>query len=180
MSRTTSHVTRQGLGRGLASSVGGSRLKVAPWHGRDDVVVVSPGRIGRRANRHDVRRCVQQLTHRGVSQAVTPALNLFEAEPFFQAGFILQEELHLLARPVVSTPPEPTRPLRRARPWDRRSVLAVDAKAFDAFWRFDAPALPEAKPQPLPLKPQAHPLTPHVPSRNPASCRAPLSGSISN
>ncbi|MFV0259454.1 MAG: hypothetical protein ACK5PP_13540, partial [Acidimicrobiales bacterium] len=145
MSRTTSHVTRQGLGRGLAASVGGSRLKVAPWHGRTDVAVVAPGRIGRRADRHDVRRCLQQLTHRGVSQVVTPALNLFEAEPFFQAGFTLHEELHLLARPIVSAPPEPTRPLRRAWPWDRRAVLAVDAEAFDSFWRFDASGLTEAK-----------------------------------
>jgi ribosomal protein S18 acetylase RimI-like enzyme len=92
-----------------------------------------------------VLRCVDGLGRRGVAAAVTPALSPFEAEPFYRAGFTLHENLHLLARYLDAPPPVPGHRLRRGRPWHRRKVLAIDAKAFEQFWRFDAKALRDAR-----------------------------------
>ena len=79
---------------------------------------------------------------------MTPALSPFEAEPFYQAGFRLYERLHLLscrladvARPSADGPAR----LGNGRRWHDQSVLAVDARAFKGFWRFDHLALAEAK-----------------------------------
>jgi ribosomal protein S18 acetylase RimI-like enzyme len=93
----------------------------------------------------EIVRCVADLEGRGVERAVTPALNPYEAEPFFQAGFELHEELHLLARSIDTRPPEPTHRLRGGRPWHRRRVLDIDARAFDQFWQFDKFSLKEAR-----------------------------------
>jgi ribosomal protein S18 acetylase RimI-like enzyme len=86
-----------------------------------------------------------ELTARGVTDAVTPALSPYEAEPFFQAGFTLHEELHLLARPLDTTPPAPTHRLKPGRPWHRRRVLEIDTRAFEEFWQFDKSSLKEAR-----------------------------------
>jgi GNAT superfamily N-acetyltransferase len=92
-----------------------------------------------------VARCVDGLGRRGIVAAVTPALSPFEAEPFLRGGFTLHENLHLLARYLDVVPPPATHRLRRGRPWHRRRVLGIDAKAFEQFWQFDANALREAR-----------------------------------
>jgi ribosomal protein S18 acetylase RimI-like enzyme len=107
--------------------------------------MVGPARNTGRPDTTDVERCLAGLRRRRVLQAVTPALNPFEAEPFRQAGFTVHEELHLLARPITDPLPRPGHPMRRGRPWDNRRVLALDAMAFEDFWRFDSAALKEAK-----------------------------------
>ncbi len=93
----------------------------------------------------EISACIADLEERGVTSAVTPALSPFEAEPFFQAGFSLHENLHLLARYIDDEPPPSDHRLRRGRPWDRPRVLEVDGAAFERFWRFDKLSLKEAK-----------------------------------
>lgn len=129
----------------MASSVGGHRLKVAPWQGEAQVALVGPARVRRSPNPTEILRCVKELERRGVVRAVTPALSPFEAEPFFQAGFELQEELHLLARHIDQRIPSPNHRLRPGRPWHRKRVLDIDARAFDSFWQFDKFSLKEAR-----------------------------------
>ncbi|MCP5033371.1 MAG: GNAT family N-acetyltransferase [Actinomycetia bacterium] len=145
MSPTTSPAPRTGLTRSRASNVGGHRLRVAPWQGQAFVALVGPARSSRAPTVPEISRCVAELEARGVERAVTPALSPYEAEPFFQAGFRLNEELHLLARSIDRKPPEPTHRLRNGRPWHRNKVLDIDARAFDQFWQFDKFSLREAR-----------------------------------
>lgn len=152
-------------GRGLA----GPRLRPAPrhlrvarWQGDPYTALVGPARTRRSPTVREIERCMRQLEKRGVGQAVTPALNPVEAEVFFQAGFVLHERLHLLARTlntdVLGRDPESIKvgdtpshramgegiELVRAKRHHRRTMLAIDARAFQGFWRFDDMSLREA------------------------------------
>jgi len=129
----------------VAAAVGGHRLRVTPWQGHAFTALVGPSRSHRPPAASELAACLEALGERGVSRAITPALSLYEAEPFFQAGFSLHEGLHLLARYIDEEPPAPTHRLRRGRPWDRPRVLALDGQAFEEFWRFDAFSLKEAR-----------------------------------
>lgn len=129
----------------MASTVGGHRLRVAPWQGEPTVALIGPARARRAPTNTEIVRCIDDLARRGVVRAVTPALSQYEAEPFFQAGFEVHEELHLLARYIDGPPPAPTHRLRRGRPWHRKRVLDIDARAFETFWQFDKFSLKEAR-----------------------------------
>lgn len=139
-------------GSGVGLSV--RHLRVARWQGDPYTALVGPARIRRGPTAADVQRCLSRLERRGVEKAVTPALNPMEAEPFFQAGFTLYERLHLLARDLgattvctrarVEAEPAPGVELVQARRWHRRTMLDIDAKAFQGFWRFDHYSLGEA------------------------------------
>ena len=118
---------------------------MSPWQGQTFVALVGPARSSRGPTAAEIRRGVAELEDRGVREAVTPALSPYEAEPFFQAGFELHEELHLLAHYLDSPPPAPKHRLRRGRPWNRRQVLEIDRRAFDSFWQFDKFSLKEAR-----------------------------------
>lgn len=129
------------------------RLRVVPWQGDDHIALVGPATAGRSPNADQIRNCVRALDERGVYQAVTPALTPYEAEPFFQAGFRLFERLHLLscqigtAADIDNDPVSKSDGVRLAhgRPWHRGTVLDVDGRAFQGFWRFDKIALNEAR-----------------------------------
>lgn len=129
----------------MAASLGGNRLRVAPWQGHAFVALVAPARTRQQPSRGEISTCIDELAARGVTSAVTPALSPYEAEPFYQAGFELHERLHLLALTIEEKPPRPSHRLRRGRPWDRARVLELDAQAFEPFWRFDAYSLKEAR-----------------------------------
>ncbi len=72
-----------------------------------------------------------------------------DGRPFLNAGFELQERLHLLALRLPSA--AAFRPridggrTYPARVWHRARVLDIDARAFDSFWRFDDRTLKEAR-----------------------------------
>ena len=140
-----------GLARGrrpLGIASWARRLRVVPWQGDRFVALVGPVRAGRLPDPDDVRRCLQALQQRGVDRAVTPALNPFEAEPFYQAGFELLERLHLLSCPLDRASHGPIDSPARSRPgrrWHDPAVLEVDRRAFSGFWRFDKLALREAR-----------------------------------
>jgi len=118
---------------------------VTPWQGHAFIALIGPSRAQRSPTPSEILACIEALRQRGVTQAVTPALSAFEAEPFFQAGFTQHEALHLLARYIDTEPPKPTHRLRRGRPWDRPRVLELDSKAFEQFWQFDSFSLKEAR-----------------------------------
>ncbi len=134
---------RRAFGYGLSR-----RLRVAPWQGSPEVALVGPLRTGRPPTTAEISRCVNALRSDGVSRIVTPALNPFEAEPFFQAGFGLLERLHLLSCSLSQAAPgapEGPASLSAGRPWHEQAVLSVDGRAFTGFWRFDKLALKEAR-----------------------------------
>jgi ribosomal protein S18 acetylase RimI-like enzyme len=149
--------SRAKTGPGLTGSgvgLSARHLRVARWQGDPYTALVGPARIRRGPTVAEIKRCLSRLDRRGVQQAVTPALNAVEAEPFFQAGFTLYERLHLLARNLSATTvctmnrpqaePAAEVELVRARRWHRRIMLDIDAKAFKGFWRFDDYSLGEA------------------------------------
>ncbi len=120
-------------------------LRVVVWRGDPHIGLVGPKRDGRRPTTTDLAFCLDELRRRGVVRAITPALNQFDAQPFFDAGFVLHEHLHLLARRLTRSEPAPTRALRFGRPWHLGKVLSVDAAAFEPFWQFDRVSLREAR-----------------------------------
>jgi ribosomal protein S18 acetylase RimI-like enzyme len=75
---------------------------------------------------------------------VTPALAPPEQRPFLQAGFDVQERLHLLAHDMGDLPDAARHATRRARRPDRERVLEVDRAAFSTFWRLDTAGLKDA------------------------------------
>lgn len=121
-------------------------LRTAAWRGRDDVVLVTlrPGAPPPTAG--EVRALAEQAGAEGVRRLVTGALTEVEGEPFARAGFTVHDRLHLLRHDLVDVP-EPTGPpvrLRRARRTDTEEALAVDARAFEPFWRLDRAGLEDA------------------------------------
>ena len=134
-----------GLTRSWAGPLGGARLRVVPWQGDRYTALVGPRRNGRSLRALDIVQCLELLTARGVSRAVTPAMHPGEGQPFLEAGFVLQERLYLLSRRLEDRPPHPTRSLSTGRPWHRSTVLEIDRRAFETFWRFDSTTLREAR-----------------------------------
>lgn len=124
---------------------GGDRLRAGPWRGDDRVAYIAPHPAGPPPTTEAVRRSCDVLAARGFTEVVTAALGPAESHGFLTAGFTIRERLHLLAhdmRAIQAPPPDVT--LRRGRRSDRAAALAVDAAAFDAFWRLDAAGLEEA------------------------------------
>jgi ribosomal protein S18 acetylase RimI-like enzyme len=93
-----------------------------------------------------VRRCLELLAAQGFQRVITGALSPDEQRGFLEAGFEVQERLHLLVldRSVVLPPVPPGPALHRAGPLRQRGVLEVDATAFAPFWRLDRAGLQEA------------------------------------
>lgn len=118
------------------------RLRIGPWRG--DPAVAQVALVGRLPSDDDLRRCLDELAARGYRNVLTSALGPLEQQPFLRAGFEEHERLHLLGHRLRPLPDAPLYRVRRARRSDREAVTAVDAAAFDAFWRLDAGALDDA------------------------------------
>jgi ribosomal protein S18 acetylase RimI-like enzyme len=116
----------------------GGWARIAPWPGAErDVAHLTVGADSPPADQI-VDRCLVRLRRAGYGGVVTNALTAADSLPFVDAGFHVRERLHLLDHDLARLP-APVLPTRRARRSDRRTVLAVDARAFDAAWRLAAP-----------------------------------------
>ncbi|MEZ5144460.1 MAG: GNAT family N-acetyltransferase [Acidimicrobiales bacterium] len=124
--------------------LGADRLRIGPWRGDPRVAYIAPA-TGRPPSVDAVTECVRLLRRQGYDRALTSALTRAERTPFDEAGFGEHERLHLLRHDLYGLPARPPRRLRRGRWRDQPAVLAVDAAAFDPFWRFDARGLGEAR-----------------------------------
>ena len=110
--------------------------------------------IGRRAARarswhpspdgRGIRAIARQLAEDGYEQAITVALSPTEQEPFRDAGFVLQERLHLLVHHLTAVPPRMTPKPRRARRDDWPAIEQTDAESFSEFWRLGQQGLRQA------------------------------------
>lgn len=123
--------------------LGDERLRIGPWRGDRTTAYVVPLPEGAPLTSAGVRRCLARLRANGFSAVLTAALPPADQRPFADAGFVVHERLHLLARHLDDLPAG-TGEMRRARRRDRAQVLEVDADAFPPFWRLDGPALDDA------------------------------------
>jgi ribosomal protein S18 acetylase RimI-like enzyme len=129
---------------------GADRLRVGPWRGDRSVAYLAPA-PSQPPTTDGLERCLRLLPQQGYRSALTSALNPAEQQPFLAKGFTVHEHLHLLRHHLdgdLSEPPAEhnARPVvRRGRRRDREAVLAVDHRSFDAFWRFDASGLDDAR-----------------------------------
>jgi GNAT superfamily N-acetyltransferase len=125
---------------------GPESARTGRWRADGSVAFLVPVPDGRPASSEFVRRCLRLLAEQGFERVVTGALPPGEQHGFLEAGFVVHEQLHLLALDkALRLPPLPPSPrLRRAGPVRRRGVLDVDAAAFSAFWRLDRAGLKEA------------------------------------
>lgn len=120
-------------------------LQVSAWRGNELVAVLTPRPERPPPSVATVARQLDVLRARGAMRAVTGALNHTQLEPFLANGFSVQEHLHLLRHDLHDLPSDGGgHHLRRARSFDRRTVLAIDALAFDAFWTLDRSGLIDA------------------------------------
>ena len=120
----------------------GERARLASWRADGGVAHLSPMAM-RPLSTDFVGSCLDRLRARGFTLVVTSALSEPECAGFLRAGFDVQEELELLSHDL-NTIPEVLHRLRRPRRRDRALVLAVDAIAFDTFWRLHEGGLEDA------------------------------------
>lgn len=134
---------------------GPERARTRPWRGDEKVAFLHPVPEGPLPSAAFVRRCLDVLAEQGFSRVVTGALSPREMSGFLDAGFGVEEELHLLSHDLRHLPERaesgirgPERPadmrLRRARRDEWPQVLTVDASAFPPFWRLDGRGLSDA------------------------------------
>lgn len=125
-------------------SSGGVELRVRPWRGAPDVAECLASPPGALVPPRLVLDALDRARRHGYRRVVTPALAPSDWRPFVDAGFELRERLHLLAHPLLDLPDRPHLALRRVTRRDHDRVLAIDAAAFQPFWRLDGPSLAEA------------------------------------
>ena len=124
---------------------GSDRFRIGDWHGDARVAYVAPASRSPKPSSDGVRRCLEHLNNAGYRGAITSALRSFEAAPFLQLGFEERERLEVLRHDLAAIPTAPKGiRTRRAHKSDRSRVLAIDAAAFDPFWRLDEAGLLEA------------------------------------
>lgn len=123
---------------------GRERLRTGPWRGDVEVACLSPLPDGPVPSAAFVRDCLDQLAARGFTRVFTTALSVPEQVGFLDAGFRVEEHLHLLVHDLKTLPPLVPGGTRRATNVDRPDVLDIDAKAFPAFWRIDDEGLTDA------------------------------------
>lgn len=122
--------------------VRGGVVRIAAWHGRNDIASLALRGRGSLAPAV-VERVLERIRAAGFREVVTNALAPAASMPFVDAGFSVRSRLHVLVHDLEGLGP-PTDLSRRARRGDRGAILAVDAAAFDEFWRLDEAGLREA------------------------------------
>jgi len=124
--------------------VGRDRVQIGPWKSSATTANVIPFPASESLALAAVHKTVEEAMRHGFSSAYTAALTPQQAEPFFEAGFTLFEELHLLRRALSKEVAVDRSVTRKARKADWDDVLALDALAFEPFWQFDRLALADA------------------------------------
>ena len=126
---------------------GWERARTGPWRGDGRIAYLAPLPPAGTPSVDFLRRCLASLAERGFSRVLTSALAPAEQAGFLALGFEEYERLHLLSHDLRDVPRldrAVSSLLRRARKGDWSAVLAVDAAAFQPFWRLDTAGLREA------------------------------------
>ena len=117
---------------------------MGPWRGDPHTAYVAPVSTTPPPTPGMIRHACAVLADRGYGDVVTGALSATEQRGFLDAGFTVREELHLLGAELHDLPAAPDAGLRRGRRRHRAGALAVDAAAFQPFWRLDESGLEDA------------------------------------
>jgi ribosomal protein S18 acetylase RimI-like enzyme len=120
----------------------GGWARIGPWRQHAEIAHLTLG-VDAPPDPAVIERCLTVLRAGGYEAVVTSALSPADSLPFVDAGFGVRERLHLLAHDLDRLP-HAAPPTRRARRDDRPAILALDATAFDGFWRLDRDGLTEA------------------------------------
>lgn len=126
---------------------GVERARATPWRGDGRLAHLAPARDSQVLSSAFVRHCLTRLAEAGYAGVVTSALAPTEQKGFLDAGFVVEQRLHLLGRDLSGLEEPPAvgdYRLRRARAADMDDVVTVDGTAFDAFWTMDHGALDDA------------------------------------
>lgn len=126
---------------------GEDRIRVRPWRGDPLVAYLAPVPGRSLVSVGSVRRSVEALAARGVTNVFSAAVPPAEEAILSEAGFSVREKLHLLRHDLSGLDDIGHRTkvrLRRSRAGDRREILATDNLAFDEFWAMDSDAFDEA------------------------------------
>jgi ribosomal protein S18 acetylase RimI-like enzyme len=124
---------------------GPDRLRVGPWRSDPDVGELAALVSNRPPRPESIAAGIEALSKLGYRHIVTNALSTGEQAGYLANGFEVQERLHLLGHDLRHIPEPPSaHRLRRGRRRDRPRILAVDATAFDPFWRLDDVGLLDA------------------------------------
>ncbi|HZT66167.1 MAG TPA: GNAT family N-acetyltransferase [Acidimicrobiales bacterium] len=126
---------------------GDQRARTGPWRGDNRVAYLAPAPDTMPLSPEFVRLCMDRLGEQGYERVVTSALSPGEQPGFLDAGFGVEQRLHLLAHDVSDIPEatvdSDTR-IRRPRSAERAIVIELDGRVFDSFWRLDESGLDEA------------------------------------
>jgi ribosomal protein S18 acetylase RimI-like enzyme len=120
----------------------GGVARVAAWHGRPEIASVALLCRGA-PSIEAIETLLERLRAGGYTEVITNALAPGASLPLVDSGFEIRGRLHLLSHDFESLS-GPTRRTRRSGSSDRSAVLAVDAAAFDEFWRLDDVGLQQA------------------------------------
>lgn len=123
---------------------GSERLRTGPWRGNVKIACLSPLPEGPPPSGVFVRHCLEELAAQGFERVLTTALSVPEQAGFLDAGFLVEDHLHLLVHDLQRLPRPAQERTMRATHNDRHRVLDVDADAFPSFWRIDASGLADA------------------------------------
>lgn len=121
----------------------GGVVRIAAWHGRADVASLAVRGRGT-LPAASVDRLLARVRAAGFREVVTNALPPAATLPLVDAGFEVRGRLRLLVHDLLHLD-APSGRTRRSRRDERDAVLAVDALAFDEFWRLDAEGFRSAR-----------------------------------
>ncbi len=122
-------------------SFGSDRFRIGTWRGDPSIGYLAPVSV---LTASGIERAVQHLHHKGFSEIITSALSPAEQHRMINAGFVIHERLHLLRHDLHLVGPARHLTSRRARRRDRATVLRIDSRSFEPFWRLDDAGLTEA------------------------------------
>lgn len=117
----------------------GGWARIAPWMQHAEIAPLTVA-AGAPPDASAIERCLAAMRAGAYEAVVTSALSPAHSLALVDAGFAVRERLHLLAHELDDVP-RVTLGTRRARRSDRDAIVALDAHAFDRFWRFDEDAL---------------------------------------
>jgi len=119
---------------------GWSRADARPWNatsGGASLRLVRGGAVFLGA-------CTNELLGLGAASVVSPPLPANACTTWREAGYTPFIDLALMRKPLDAPPSAPSHLVVVADDIDRAELIAIDAAAFDEFWRFDLHGLTEA------------------------------------
>ncbi len=124
----------------IALRRGWARAEARPWN--DDEPQASLRLL--RGGSPFLEACTSRLLSLGATGVISPPLPLTARRAWHQAGFTEYIDLALMRKSLDDAGPQPSHLVVERDDRDLTELLAIDAAAFPAFWRFNRGGLEEA------------------------------------